>query len=81
MQIVGGIIALLKALPILDGWFKALVIAYNQWKIASHDAAFTEGMRVLIADHDQRKLEEAAGMGSGKDPDQTDIVTRPRRPR
>lgn len=80
MEIVGGIIALLKAFPIIDGWMKSLVLAYNQWKIASHDKAFTDGLLVLMAEHDQRKLEDAAGLHAGADPNQDEIVVRPRRP-
>jgi hypothetical protein len=80
MEIVSGIIALFKAFPILDGWFKSLATAYNQWKIASNDKAFTEGLKTLIAEHDQRKLEDAAGMPTGSDPDQEEIIRRPRRP-
>ena len=80
MGIVQGIIALLKAIPIFDKWFHELVAAYSKWKIESHDRAFTEGMRVLLADHDQRKLEEAAGMNPSASPDQTGIITRPRTP-
>jgi hypothetical protein len=80
VEIVGGIIALLKAIPILDQWFGNLAIAYNKWKVESHDKAFAEGMRSLIGEYDQRKLEDAAGMNPGANPDQTEIITRPRRP-
>ena len=80
MSTIATILAVLKALPILDSWFRDLVSAYSAWKIAAHDAAFVDGMRTLIADHDQRKLEDAAGMGSGPDEDQTELITRPRRP-
>jgi len=81
MSVISGILAVLKALPILDGWFKGLVAAYAQWKIAAHDKAFTDGMRELIASGDQRKLEEAAGMNPGPNPDQDGVITRPRSPR
>ena len=80
MGTISAILAVLKALPILDSWFKGLVAAYAQWKLASHDKAFSDGLRTLIADHDQRKLEEAAGIKPGPDENQTEIVKRPRRP-
>lgn len=79
MSTIAAILAVLKALPILDSWFSGLVAAYSAWKIAAHDAAFTEGMRVLIANHDQRKLEEAAGIDAGPDENSTELITRPRR--
>jgi hypothetical protein len=80
MGTISAIIAVLKALPILDSWFKGLVAAYTKWKIESNDRAFTEGMSTLIRDGDQRKLEEAAGIKPGPDENQTEIVKRPRRP-
>jgi len=81
MEIVSGIIALLKALPILDRWFKTLVAAYNQWKIEQHDKAFTEGLAMLIAKHDQRAIEKAAGLNQGPAENQDDVQTRPSRPK
>jgi hypothetical protein len=78
MGIVEGIIALLKAIPILDRAFRDLVSAYNKWKIESHDKAFTEGLKTLISQHDQRELEKAAGLDSGPEADRTDVITRPR---
>jgi len=78
MQIVGGIIALLKALPILDGWFKGLVLAYGKWKLESFDKDFTKAWIVMVRDNDQRMIEEVLGMNPGPSPDQTDIIRRPR---
>lgn len=81
MDIVAGIIALLKAIPTLDSWMKQLVSAYTQWKLDAHDREFTNALQKLIAEGDQRDLEEAAGMDPGPNPDSSEIITRPRRPR
>ena len=79
MTTISAILSLLKALPILDSWFKGLVLAYNKYKIEAKDKEFNAAIAELYKG-DQRKLEEAAGMNPGADPDQTDIVTRPRTP-
>lgn len=79
MTVISAILALLKALPILDSWFKQLAVAYMQMKIASHDKDFVEANRALIQDHDQRALEAAAGSSNAGAPalDQTGVHTRP----
>lgn len=79
MTTISAILALLKAIPVLDAWFKNLALEYNKWKVEAHDKAFADAMADLLKG-DQRKLEEAAGMNPGADPDQTEIVTRPRGP-
>lgn len=79
MEIVSGIIALLKAFPILDQWFKGLVMAYGKYRMEKFDRDFAKGMAELIRSHDQRALEEVLGMNPGPSPDQTDIIRRPRR--
>lgn len=73
------IIGLLKAIPVLDQWFKSLSLAYYEWKVASHDSAFIDAHRALIEKNDQRKLEEASGMPNAGKPieDQTDVFHRP----
>lgn len=78
MEIVSGIIALLKAIPVLDGWFKGLVLAYGKWKVESFDKDFTKAFAMMIKDNDQRLLEEVLGMNPGPSPDQTDIIRRRR---
>lgn len=80
MSIISAILAILKALPILDQWFKGLVFSYSKYQMEKFDKDFTKGMAELIGKHDQRALEEVLGMNSGASPDQDDIVTRPRRP-
>jgi hypothetical protein len=78
MTIISGIIALLKAIPIFDQWFKQLALAYGKWKVESFDKEFTKAFAVMIRDNDQRALEEVLGMPSGPSSDQTDIVRRRR---
>jgi hypothetical protein len=81
VEIVSGIIALLKAIPILDNWFKGLVMAYSKYRMEKFDKDFSRGMADLIKHHDQRTLEEVLGMNPGPSDDQSDVVTRPHRPR
>jgi len=79
ITILSGIVALLKAVPILDSWFKSLLDLYFQMKLEEHDKAFIEAIRKLIVEHDQRDLERAIGSpNAGKpDKDTRDIRTRP----
>lgn len=58
---MGGIIALLKAIPIIDGWFQQLVAAYTASQIASMKKENRDAIRKAIIEHDQRGLEEAIG--------------------
>jgi len=78
MEVVSGIIALLKAIPVLDSWFKGLVLAYGKWKVESFDKDFTKAFAVMIKDNDQRLLEEVLGMNPGPPQDMTDVISRPR---
>jgi hypothetical protein len=81
MEVISGIIALLKAIPVLDGWFKGLVLAYGKWKVESFDKEFTKAFAVMIRDKDQRLLEEVLGMPSGPSSDNTDVIRRRREDR
>ena len=83
MTWVSLILAALKAVPYFDEWFKKLAIAYADWKMSQKDKAFTRGMIELAQKHDQRLLEEAAGLPQAGKPaeDQSEVGTRPRRKR
>lgn len=76
--IISGILAVLKAIPVIDGWFQSLYTAYFQMKSQEHDQAFVDATRSLIHDHDQRALEEAATDHPSRPAnDQTDVTRRP----
>jgi hypothetical protein len=79
MTWISGIIALLKAIPILDKWFSELAKAYVKWRIEMKDREFVRALDALIAG-DQRDLEDSAGLNDGPAKDRTDVETRPRRP-
>ncbi len=80
MSYLSAILALLKAIPTLNNWFKSLVMAYSKYQMEMFDKDFSRGMAELIKNHDQRALEEVLGMSPGPSDDQTDIITRPHRP-
>ena len=61
MTVVGIILAALKAIPVLDSWFQALVVAYTAARIASMKKENRESIRKAILEHDQRDLEGAIG--------------------
>lgn len=79
LTILSGIVALLKAVPILDSWFKELLNLYFQMKLEQHDKDFIEAIRKIVFEKDQRDLERAIGSpNAGKpDKDTRDIRTRP----
>jgi len=79
MEIISAIVALLKAIPILDTWFKGLVMAYGKWKVESFDKDFTKAYLAMVKDGDQTLLEEVLGMSKGPPQDMTDVIDRPRR--
>lgn len=67
---IEAILAILKALPILDAWFQKLSAAYVQSQIASMEKENVDAIRTAIEKHDQRPLEKAidsptAGQVSG----------------
>lgn len=80
MQWISAIIAILKALPILDGYFKQLVMAYGNWKIESFDKEFAKAWVTLIAEKDQRLLEEVLKMQPGPPSNLDETFTRPDQP-
>lgn len=58
---IAAILALLKAIPILDAWFQTLSAAYVQDRIASMEKENLDAIREAIQSHDQRALEKAIG--------------------
>jgi len=80
MEIISGIIAIFKAIPILDKWFSELAKAYVKWKVEMKDREFIRALDALTVGDDQRDLEKSAGLNDGPAKDRTDVETRPRRP-
>jgi len=78
MQWISAIIAIFKAIPVLDSWFRELILAYTNQKF---DKEFTKAWLALIAEKDQRLIEEVLNMQPGLPDDKTDLITRPRTPK
>lgn len=78
-SIISGIVALFRAVPVLDSWFKSLMQAYFEMKLEEHDKNFVEAIRKIVLENDQRNLEHAIGSPNAGKPDQDnrDIRTRP----
>lgn len=55
------ILALIKAIPIIDQWVQQLIAAYVGARIASMQKDNLDAIRKAIQDHDQRDLENAIG--------------------
>jgi len=53
------IVALVKAVPIVDKWIKQLIVLYIQKVQAGHDKDFAEGLAEMLTTGSQVKLEEA----------------------
>jgi len=74
-EILSVAYGVLKALPILDSWFKALVAFYVNAQIKEHKKDFAESIVALIKDKDQTILERAIGSSNAGKPsvDRTDV--------
>lgn len=81
--ILGIVLGVVKAIPILDSWVKAFFLEYAKRAAASHEKELLAGLITAMRDGDQRALEEALGSDTAGQPtqDQTDVVRRPRRRR
>lgn len=67
---LAGILAIFKAVPILNSWFEKLVAAYISHQIDSMKAENVAAIRKVLDEKDQRALEKAlasptAGLPSG----------------
>jgi hypothetical protein len=77
MQWISAIIAIFKAVPVLDQMFRDLVLAYAN---AKFDRDFSKAWLKMIAEKDQRLIEEVLHMKPGLPDNTDDMVTRPRKP-
>jgi hypothetical protein len=57
------------------------VFAYGAWKVESFDKEFTKAWLQMIAEKDQRLIEEVLKMKPGLPDDMNEVITRPRRPK
>jgi hypothetical protein len=58
---MGTFISILKAIPIVDKWFQALMVAYSKAMVGRWEKANAEGLRKALNEHDQIDLEKAIG--------------------
>lgn len=68
MSIIGTILAILNAIPILDSWFQQLTAAYAQAAIGRMKAENREAIRAALAAHDQREIEKTIGSPKAGEP-------------
>jgi len=81
MEVISAILAIVKAIPAIERMFKGLMLAYVKQQEEKFDREFIKAFAVLIAEKDQRLLEEVLSMKPGLPDDTTDIITRPRKPK
>lgn len=61
MGILSGIIAVIKAVPIIDKWIEQFCSLYISLKIESMKKENRDAIRKSLAECDQRELEKALG--------------------
>lgn len=61
MQVIAAIIAIAKAVPVIDSWLQQLVAAYTAARIASMKKENRDAIRKAVQEQDQRDLESAVG--------------------
>jgi hypothetical protein len=59
--IINEILAIAKAIPVVDSWIQALVVAYTALEISNMEKENREAVRKALYEHDQRELEKAVG--------------------
>lgn len=80
MTVISIILGILKAIPILDGWFQSFSAAYVQSRIASLTKENSDAIRKAFQEHDQRDAEKAIGSpnpGEASGQDGAEIVDAP----
>jgi hypothetical protein len=68
MEIISLLLALFRAIPILDKWFQTLMV---EWFNRSVDKMQTENLAAIkkaLSDYDQRELEKAIGNPNAGEP-------------
>lgn len=67
-SIIAGIVAVAKAIPVVDKWLQQLMLAYAKNRIDAWDKAIFEGIKTAIVERDQRDLEKAIGNPNAGEP-------------
>lgn len=57
MQVITAIMAVVKAIPIIDKWLEKLFIAYSAWKKEQAAEQTKKEIDQAIKDQDQRRVE------------------------
>lgn len=60
-SIVAAILAVCRAIPIVNSWMSELMAAYVQHQIAAMKAANVAAIRKALMEQDQRDIEKAIG--------------------
>jgi hypothetical protein len=67
VRIISAIIALAKAVPVIDKWLSQLVTEFSKWKSEQIKKETAQSVDLGIKEQDQRKIEdeEHSGVYSG----------------
>lgn len=65
---LSAIFSWLATIPQLFKLWDQIVFAYMEWRIAENDAQFDSAFKELVAKHDQRAVEIAAGSDNAGKP-------------
>jgi hypothetical protein len=60
-SIIAAILAVAKAIPVVDGWLQQLTATYTQTTFANWKAANQVAVTKAVHDHDQIAIEQALG--------------------
>jgi hypothetical protein len=61
VSVFGIILAVLKAIPVLDSWFQQLTVLYFNAQVSKMKAENRDAVKKALDEHDQRDLEKATG--------------------
>jgi len=61
MSIISLLLAIAKAIPIVDKWIQTLVAQYVNLRIETMRSENIKAIRSALIDHDQRELERSIG--------------------
>ena len=67
-QFFALLLAIAKAVPVVDKWIQSFVAFYVGRRIDAMDAAIVGGIKKAITDKDQRDLEKAIGNPDAGEP-------------
>lgn len=59
--VISMVLGIIKAIPIVDGWFQELMVAYFDVSVGFMKKENRDAVQKSIVDHDQRPLETVIG--------------------